>query len=58
MTRAEINAKYGIVRLMPPDVANKELSPEEAEKYEKFTKALVDNFDKLWNDEDSDDIDI
>lgn len=58
MTRAEINAKYGIVRLMPLDVANKELSVEEAEKYEKFTKALIDNFDKLWDDEDSEDIDI
>lgn len=34
MTRAQIHAKYGIVRLMPPDVANEELSDEDAQKYE------------------------
>lgn len=37
-TRAEINEKYGIVRLMSPAVANKELSEEEAKEYEKMTK--------------------
>lgn len=29
-TRAEINEKYGIVRLMPTDVANEQLSEEDA----------------------------
>lgn len=33
-TRAEINKKYGIVRLMTPDIANEELSAEEAKLYE------------------------
>lgn len=58
MTRAEINAKYGIVRLMPPSVANEELSKEDAERYEKMTKALADNFEKFFDDDGSDDIDI
>lgn len=34
MTRAQIHEKHGIVRLMPPDVANEELSDEDAQKYE------------------------
>lgn len=33
-TRAEINKKHGIVRLMTPDIANEELSAEEAKSYE------------------------
>ena len=57
MTRAEINAKYGITRLMPPSVANQELSAEEAEKYERFTRMLVDSFDDYFNDDGADDID-
>ena len=31
MTRAQIHEKHGIVRLMPPDVANEELSDEDAQ---------------------------
>ena len=34
MTRAQIHEKHGIVRLKPPDVANEELSDEDAQKYE------------------------
>lgn len=57
MTRAEINAKYGIVRLMPPDVANQELSAKEAEQYELYVKLSVDSFDHYFNDDYSDDVD-
>lgn len=57
MTRAEINAKYGIVRLMPPNVANKELSAEEAEKYEKMILISVRAFDEYFDEDFSDDID-
>lgn len=34
--RIQIHEKHGIVRLMPPDVANEELSDEDAQKYEYF----------------------
>lgn len=36
-TRAEINKRLGIVRLMPPAVAKEELSEEDALLYEKMT---------------------
>lgn len=35
-TRAELNKKYGIVRLMPSDIANEQLSEEDAKMYEKI----------------------
>ena len=57
MTRAQIRAKYGITKLEHPDIANKELSDEEADAYERVTKALAENFDKLWDNDDSGDID-
>lgn len=41
-TRAEINEKYGVTRLMPPDVANEELSDEDAKMYEKITAYMVE----------------
>ena len=41
MTRAQIHEKHGIVRLMPPDVANEELSDEDAQKYEDRLVELV-----------------
>lgn len=47
-TRAEINRKYGVSRLMPPDIANEELSPEQEALYEGQIKLVSDNFDKLW----------
>ena len=41
MTRAEIRKKLGIVVLEDPKIANKELTQEEAEKYEDFMKSLI-----------------
>lgn len=41
MTRAEIRKKLGIVVLEDPKIANKELTQEEAEKYEDFMKFLI-----------------
>ena len=38
MTRAMIREKYGIVRLEPPEIANRSLSDEEAETYEKCSQ--------------------
>ena len=37
-TRAEINEKYGIIRLMPPNIANEQLSEEDAAMYERMVK--------------------
>lgn len=31
-TRAEINKKYGVSRLMPPNIANEELSPYDSKQ--------------------------
>lgn len=56
MTRAEIRAKHGIVRLEHPDIANKQLSDKEAENYERLVISLADNFDELWNCDDSGEI--
>ena len=56
-TRAEILSKYGIVRLMPPSVANEELTDEEAEEFEEVTKRLRENFDIYWDEDFSSDID-
>ena len=41
MTRAEIRKKLGIVVLEEPKIANKELTQEEAEKYEDFIRSLI-----------------
>lgn len=57
MTREEIRTKHGIVRLVHPDLANKQLSIEEAGEYEKTITMLADNFAKYWDDDDSGDID-
>jgi len=57
VTRAEIRAKYGIVVLEPPKVANKELTDEEAAAYEKFVQMSAKNFEEYWNDDGSDDPD-
>lgn len=56
-TRAAINKKYGVSRLMPPDIANEELSPEQEALYERQMKLISDNFDKLWDEDDSEDMD-
>lgn len=50
-TRAEINEKYGIVRLMPPDVANEQLSEEDAVMYEKMVQVSMQVFNE-FEDED------
>lgn len=57
MTRAQIRAKYGIVRLEHPDIANKELTEEEAVSYEKSVKVMAEYLDKLLDDDGSDDSD-
>ena len=57
MTRAEIREKHGIIMLEPPRIANKELTSEEAESYEKFVKMLVENFETYKDDDESDDPD-
>ena len=53
-TRAELHEKYGIYRLMKPDIANKELTQEEAEMYEKFLQVSRECFDDLNNDDSGD----
>ena len=53
-TRAELHEKYGIYRLMKPDIANKELTQEEAEMYEKFLQVSRECFDNLNNDDSGD----
>lgn len=40
-TRAEIRAKHGVVIIESPDIANEELSVEEAEMYEDFISYLI-----------------
>lgn len=44
-TRAEIRKELGIVTIEHPEVANKELSEQEALEYKKFMASLCD-FDK------------
>lgn len=56
-TRAELHLKYGIVRLMPPHVANEELSPEMEKLYEAHLRIQKESFEKYLTDDDSDDID-
>lgn len=54
-TRAELHEKYGIFRLMPPDIANQQLSEKDAEMYEQFLqmqKAYYDDFDNPGDDDD------
>ena len=53
-TRAELHEKYGIYRIMKPDIANKELTQEEAEMYEKFLQVSRECFDNLNNDDSGD----
>lgn len=57
MTREQIRAKYGIIRIESPELANKELSDEEASNYESIVKMQVENLALYWNEDDSDDID-
>ena len=59
MTRAQIRAKYGIERIEHPDIANKELTPEEARSYELNIQAVQDMFvhwddEEYWNGMDGD----
>lgn len=42
-TRAEINEKYGIVRLMTSCEANEQLSEEDAAMYERMVKMLIED---------------
>ena len=57
MTREMIREKYGIVRLEPLEIANRTLSDEEAEAYENAVRRTVENFETLWNEDYSGDID-
>ena len=57
MTREMIREKYGIVRLEPPEIANRTLSDEEAEAYENAVRRTIENFEALWNEAYSGDID-
>ena len=51
MTRAEIQKKYGITRMMPPKKLYEELSESEAKAYEKHMQASKEMFDH-WDDEE------
>ena len=51
MTRAELHKKYGITRILPPKKLYDELSPEEAEAYEKHMQATKEMFEH-WDDEE------
>lgn len=51
-TRAEINGKYGIVRLMPSDIANEQLSEEDAAMYERIVKMQIQEFDGYKDEEE------
>lgn len=57
MTREQIRAKYSIIRIESPELANKELSDEEASNYESIVKMQVENLALYWNEDGSDDID-
>lgn len=57
MTREMIREKYGIVRLEPPEIANRTLSDEEVEAYENAVRRTIENFETLWNEDYSGDID-
>lgn len=50
-TRAEINEKYGIIRLMPPNIANEQLSEEDAAMYERMVKMNIQEFDDYEKEE-------
>ena len=50
-TRAEINEKHGIIRLMPPDIANEQLSEEDAALYERIVKMQIQEFDDFENED-------
>jgi hypothetical protein len=51
-TRAEINEKHGIVRLMPSDIANEQLSEEDAAMYERIVKMQIQEFDGYKDEEE------
>ena len=51
-TRAEINEKYGIVRLMPSNIANEQLSEEEVTMYEGVVKMQIQEFDSYEDEEE------
>lgn len=51
-TRAEINEKHGIVRLMPSDIANEQLSEEDAAMYERIVKMHIQEFDGYKDEEE------
>ena len=57
MTREMIREKYGIVRLEPPEIAYRTLSDEEVEAYENAVRRTIENFETLWNEDYSGDID-
>lgn len=51
-TRTEINEKYGIIRLMPSNIANEQLSEEEAAMYEGIVKMQIQEFDSYEDEEE------
>lgn len=51
-TRIEINEKYGIIRLMPSNIANEQLSEEEVTMYEGIVKMQIQEFDSYEDEEE------
>lgn len=57
MTRAYLQEKYGITRLLPPEKLYEPLSEEEAEEYEKGLQLSKKAFEEFFDDDGSEDID-
>lgn len=55
MTRAEIREKHGISMIEHPNIANKELSDEEAKGYENFILGIVYFFEHFGDEDYFDD---
>lgn len=63
LARSRAKARYAVRRykgkslIEPPEIANRSLSDEEAETYENAVKRTIENFEALWNEDYSGDID-
>ena len=51
MTKRELMAQYGIVRLMPDSEADRELSAEEEKLFERNLRMSQKSFEQYWNGE-------
>ena len=57
MTRQQLRDKYGVAMCESPELAHKELTDEEAGKYEKFLQMVTSNFEEFHTLPNDDTID-